>query len=384
MEMIRRIQHRGYLAAFAALCGLLWSFGAAADWTLNMRQGVTSISQEVYGLHMIILWVCVIIGIVVFGAMFWSILHHRKSKGVQAAHFHENTLVEIVWTLIPFGILIFLAVPATKALINIESTGNADLTIKVTGYQWKWRYEYIDEGVSFFSTLEAKSNEARHLKSGVDVATIDNYLLDVDNPVVVPVGKKIRFLTTANDVIHAWWVPDLGWKRDAIPGFINESWARVDKAGVYRGQCAELCGKDHGFMPIVVVAKEEADYRKWVEEQKAAQAAALQADNPDRDWVMEELMAKGESVYNANCVACHQADGKGMAGVKPIAGSPVATGDVADHIDVVMFGRTGTAMAAFSQLSDAEIAAVITYQRNSFGNAAGDLVQPATIKNEYR
>lgn len=281
MEMIRRIRHRHFVAALAVLTGLLWSFGAAADWTLNMRKGVTSISQEVYSLHMIILWVCVVIGIAVFGVMFWSILHHRKSRGAQAAHFHENTVVEIVWTLIPFGILIFLAVPATKALIYIENTGNSDLTIKVTGYQWRWRYEYLDEGLSFFSTLEAKSNQARHLRSGVDVATVENYLLDVDNPVVVPVGKKIRFLTTANDVIHAWWVPDLGWKRDAIPGFINESWALVEKAGVYRGQCAELCGKDHGFMPIVVVAKEEADYRKWVEEQKAAQAAARQADNPD-------------------------------------------------------------------------------------------------------
>jgi cytochrome c oxidase subunit 2 len=372
------------LHAVVSLAGLMWSMGASAEWALNMRQGVTSLSQEAYRLHMIILWVCVVIGIVVFSAMFWSILHHRKSKGAKAAHFHESTTVEILWTLIPFGILIFLAVPATKALINIESPGNADLTIKVTGYQWKWGYEYIEDGVSFFSTLDAKSNEARRRGSGVDVASVDNYLLDVDNPVVVPVGKKVRFLTTASDVIHAWWVPDLGWKRDAIPGFINESWAKIDTPGVYRGQCAELCGKDHGYMPIVVIAKAEDEYKAWVAEMKAKTAAAAQADNPDREWTKEELMAKGEQVYGANCAACHQADGKGMAGVKPIAGSPIAAGDVADHIDVVMYGRAGTAMAPWSHLNDVEIASVITYQRNSFGNAAGDAVQPSTIKSEYR
>jgi cytochrome c oxidase subunit II len=382
--MIIRRNLRWLLHAAVSLCGLVWSMGASAEWALNMRQGVTSLSREAYQLHMMVMWICVAIGVVVFGVMFYSILNHRKSKGVKAAHFHESTTVEILWTLIPFAILIFVAVPATKALINMESTGNADLTIKVTGYQWKWGYEYIEDGVSFFSTLESKSNEARRRDSGIDVTTVDNYLLDVDNPVVVPVGKKIRFLTTANDVIHAWWVPDLGWKRDAIPGFINESWARIDTPGTYRGQCAELCGKDHGFMPIVVVAKEEADYKAWVEEMKAKKAAAAQADNPDREWTKEELIAKGEQVYGANCAACHQADGKGMAGVKPLVGSPIATGDVADHIDIVMYGKAGTAMAPWSHLNDVEIASVITYERNSFGNAAGDLVQPSTIKSEYR
>lgn len=380
---IRKIFQQLLLIATATYSSL-WSVGASAAWTLNMRQGVTPLSKEIYGLHMTILWVCVVIGIIVFGAMFWSILHHRKSKGVQAAHFHESTAVEIAWTLIPFGILIFLAVPATKALINIESTGNAEMTIKVTGYQWKWRYEYLEDGLDFFSTLESKSNFARRRNSGVDVNSVDNYLLDVDNPVVVPVGKKIRFLTTANDVIHAWWVPDLGFKRDAIPGFINESWAKIDVPGTYRGQCAELCGKDHGFMPIVVVAKEEADYKKWVEDTKAKQAAAANADNPDREWTKDELMAKGQSVYNSNCAACHQPDGKGMAGVKPIAGSPIANGDVADHIDIVMYGKAGTAMAGWGQLNDVEIASVITFERNSFGNSAGDMVQPSTIKKEYR
>jgi cytochrome c oxidase subunit 2 len=381
--IIRRIARQLQLAA-TTISAMLWSMSANAAWTLNMRQGVTPLSREIYGLHMKVLWICVVIGIVVFGVMFWSILHHRKSKGAQAAHFHENTSIEIAWTLIPFCILIFLAVPATKALINIESTGNADLTIKVTGYQWEWEYEYIEDGIHFFSALESKSNAARHRNSGIDVATVDNYLLDVNNPVVVPVGKKIRILTTANDVIHSWWVPDLGIKRDAIPGFINESWARIDVPGTYRGQCAELCGKDHGFMPIVVVAKEEADYKKWVEETKAKQAAAANADNPDREWTKEELMAKGEAVYNTNCATCHQADGKGMAGVKPIAGSPIASGDVADHIDIVMYGKPGTAMVGWGQLTDVEIASVITFQRNSFGNSAGDLVQPSAIKKDYR
>ena len=263
--MTRKHTVRSVVLFLFTCCSMLWSTLATADWALNMREGVTSLSREAYALHMIVMWVCVGIGIVVFGAMFWSILHHRKSKGVQAAHFHENTAVEIIWTLIPFGILVALAIPATKALINMESTGNADLTIKVTGYQWKWRYEYLDDGLTFFSTLHPKSNEARQVGSTIDPKSVENYLLDVDNPVVVPVGKKIRFLTTANDVIHAWWVPDLGWKRDAIPGFINESWATIDTPGTYRGQCAELCGKDHGFMPIVVVAKEEAEYKKWVE-----------------------------------------------------------------------------------------------------------------------
>jgi len=384
--MTRKHTVRSVVLFLFTCCSMLWSTLATADWALNMREGVTSLSREAYALHMIVMWVCVGIGIVVFGAMFWSILHHRKSKGVQAAHFHENTAVEIIWTLIPFGILVALAIPATKALINMESTGNADLTIKVTGYQWKWRYEYLDDGLTFFSTLHPKSNEARQVGSTIDPKSVENYLLDVDNPVVVPVGKKIRFLTTANDVIHAWWVPDLGWKRDAIPGFINESWATIDTPGTYRGQCAELCGKDHGFMPIVVVAKEEAEYKKWVEETKATQLAAASADDPDREWGLDDLMKKGEEVYGKTCVACHQADGKGIEGqFKPIAGSPIATGDIENHIDIVLYGKSGTVMQGWKeQLNDVEIAAVITYQRNAFGNNTGDVLQPSTIKQDYR
>jgi len=348
---------------------------AAAEYGLNLRPGVTSIAQNAYSLHMLILWICVAIGVVVFGAMFYSIINHRKSKGAVAAQFHESTTVEIIWTVIPFLILIGMAIPATKALIAMEDTRNSDISIKVTGYQWKWQYEYLGEDVSFFSTLSTPKDEIfnRAEKN-------PNYLLEVDNPVVVPVGKKVRLSITANDVIHAWWVPDLGMKKDAIPGFINEMWFNIDKPGTYRGQCAELCGKDHGFMPIVVVAKEQADYDKWLAEQKQAVAAAS-ADS-DRVFTKDELMARGEKVYAANCAACHQANGEGVPGAFPaIKGSVLTTGPVAGHLDRVMNGKTGTAMAAFAgQLSDADIAAVITYQRNSWGNDMGDIVQPTDVK----
>jgi cytochrome c oxidase subunit II len=260
--------------AGAALASL--PVAAAAEWGLNLPRGVTPYSREVYDLHMLILWICVGIGVVVFGLMFYSIIAFRKSAGARPAQWHESTKVEIAWTVVPFVILVAMAVPATKALIMMEDVGGSDMTIKVTGYQWKWHYQYVDDGIAFFSTLSQDSNEARGLKSGIDPNTVDNYLLSVDNHLVVPINRKIRFLTTAGDVIHAWWVPALGWKRDAVPGFINESWALIDEPGIYRGQCAELCGKDHGFMPIVVEALSEADYAAWVEKTKAAdqQAAA--------------------------------------------------------------------------------------------------------------
>jgi cytochrome c oxidase subunit II len=243
-----------------------------ADWKLNLMKGVTPFSREIYDLHMLILGICTVIGIFVFGAIFYSLWAFRKSRGAVAANWHESTTVEIVWTILPLAILVGMAVPATKALIMMEDVANADMTIKVTGYQWKWHYEYIEDGIDFYSTLAENSNEARTLNSGIDPATVEHYLLDVDKRVVVPVNKKIRFLTTAGDVIHAWWVPDLGWKRDAVPGFINESWATVLEEGVYRGQCAELCGKDHGFMPIVVEAVSEEAYVAWVEKTKKAAA----------------------------------------------------------------------------------------------------------------
>jgi len=365
-----------------ALMGAV-STSAHADFALNMRQGVTTTSQSVYDLHMIIFWVCCVIGVVVFGAMIYSILNHRKSKGAVAAQFHESTTMEILWTVVPIVILVSMAIPATSTLLAMEDTSDADMTVKVTGIQWKWKYDYVDgdaAGISFISSLHPKHNEARMLGSGADVSQFgENYLLDVDNPVVIPTGKKVRFLLTAADVIHSWWVPDLGWKKDAIPGFVNEAWTKLDEPGVYRGKCAELCGKDHGFMPIVVVAKAPEDYAKWVAEQKgAAEAAAASAD---REWTTEELVAKGEQVYATNCAACHQANGQGVPPAFPaLAGSAIATGDPAAHIDIVLNGKPGTAMAAYrSILNDADMAAVITYERNAWGNSAG-AVQPAAVK----
>lgn len=369
--------------AVMVLSGLVLALGtgtALADYKLNMRQGVTSISNDIYDLHMIVLWLVTITGIAVFAVMIYSIINHRKSKGAVAAQFHENTTVEVVWTIIPLVILVALAVPATKVLLALEDSSEAEVNIKVTGYQWKWEYDYLDEGVSFFSNLNSKHNEVRQKDSGKDPASVENYLLDVDNPIVIPIKKKVRFLITANDVIHAWWVPDLGVKRDAIPGFVNESWAYVDKPGVYRGQCAELCGKDHGFMPIVVIAKEEAEYKKWLVAQKAAKAAA--AAGADRTWSKADLMAKGQQVYNTSCAACHMPNGEGIPNVFPaIKGGKISTGPVADHINIVVKGKAGTAMQAFgAQLNDVDLAAVVTYERNAFGNNTGDVVQPKQIK----
>ena len=354
---------------------LLWSAAVPAAYELNMTPGVTPISRQVYDLHMLIFWICVWIGIGVFGVMFYSIYHHRKSRGAVAAQFHESTTVEIIWTVVPMLILIGMAIPATRTLIAMEDSSNPDVTITVTGYQWKWKYDYLNEGISFFSSLSTPREQIANV-SPKD----EHYLLEVDNPVVVPVGKKVRILTTASDVIHSWWVPSLGFKRDAIPGFINSSWAVIEKPGVYRGQCAELCGKDHGFMPIVVVAKTEADYQKWVVDMKSAQAAAVVS--ADREWSKAELIAKGEEVYKTTCAACHQANGKGVPGAFPaLAGSAIATGPADGHVNLVMHGKQGTAMQGFAnQLSDTDIAAVVTYQRNSWGNNKGDLVQPMAIK----
>lgn len=380
-------------AGSVALSLLCLIAGAQAHADINMPVGVTPISKEVYGLHMLIFWICCVIGAVVFGIMFYSIVKHRKSKGYKAATFHESTTVEIIWTAVPLVILVAMAIPAAKTLIAMEDTSNAEVTIKVTGYQWKWHYEYLDSGVNFFSTLHPEHNFARQVGSGVDVSKIDNYLKEVDNPLVVPVGKKIRFLHTASDVIHSWWVPDLAVKKDAIPGFINENWALIEEPGTYRGKCTELCGRDHGFMPIVVKALPEEEYAAWIEEQTGATAQAdsaqagasdsdAVAEDADREWAMDELMARGETVYNTSCASCHQADGQGMAGAFPaIAGSAIATGDHAAHIATVYEGVAGTAMASFAaQLNDVDMAAVLTYQRNAFGNSVGDTIQPSAIK----
>ncbi len=368
------------LRGFAVPAALMLVAGRAmADYKLNMTRGVTPLSNDVYDLHMLILWICIAIGIVVFGVMFYSIFKHRKSRGHAAAQFHESTALEIAWTVIPFIILIGMAIPATKTLIAMENTGHSDMTVQVTGYQWKWRYKY-DNGISFFSTLDPTSNAARQLASGVDPASVDHYLLNVDHPLVVPTGKKIRFLITSNDVIHSWWVPAIGMKKDAIPGYENAIWARIEKPGVYRGQCAELCGRDHGFMPIVVKAVAPKDYAAWVKTQKVAAAGDSAAAG--KTFSKDELLARGKDVYTTHCSACHQANGQGLGSTFPaLAGSKTATGPVAEHIKTVLHGRPGTAMQAFGpQLSDVELAAVITYERNSWGNNTGDVVQPSDIK----
>ncbi|MFT5392707.1 MAG: cytochrome c oxidase subunit 2, partial [Gammaproteobacteria bacterium] len=350
----------------------LWPRVSFAEWALNMPVGVTPISENAYSMHMLMLWWCVGIGVVVFGAMFYSMWRHRKSVGHKPAQFHHSTLAEIAWTIIPCLILISMAFPATRALVAMEDMSESDMTVKVTGYQWKWRYDYIEDGVSFYSNLASTSREVMY----GDPTGNPNYLLEVDNPVVLPVGKKVRLLLTSDDVIHAWWVPELGQKKDAIPGFINEIWTKIKQPGTYRGQCSELCGKDHGFMPIVVVAKTQADYDQWVVDQKkgveSTQAEAL------REWGEDELMARGQTVYTTSCSACHQATGKGMLPqFPPITGSAIATGPIAEHVDRVVNGKSGTAMAAFgAQLSDTDLAAVITYQRNALGNSVGDMIQP--------
>ena len=377
---LRAWLHGGVITALVSAAGT-----ARAEWALNMPQGVTPTSRDVYDLHMLILWICVIIGVIVFGAMIWSIVHHRRSKGAEAAQFHHSTTAELLWTGVPFLILIGMAIPATRTLIAMEDTTASDITIKVTGYQWKWRYDYLEEGITFYSNLAPSSREAMY----TDARAAEHYLLDVDNPVVVPVGKKIRFLLTSDDVIHAWWVPALGMKKDAIPGFVNELWARIDedKVGLYRGQCAELCGKDHGFMPIVVDARTVEDYEAWV---AATPAPAAASDTgaapagpaaPAGEMSMDDLLAQGKTVYTTNCMACHGADGGGVPGAFPaLTGSAITTGPVDAHIDIVLHGKSGTAMAAFGpQLDDAAIAAVVTYERNALGNSTGDTVQPAAV-----
>jgi cytochrome c oxidase subunit 2 len=370
------------LAVMVALCIAFWLLLVAPGFTgneINMTRGVSSLANTHYDLHMLILWICVVIGILVFTAMFTSIVLHRKSKGHEAAQFSHSTKAEIAWTIIPVLILIGMAIPATSALVKMESSSGADMTVKITGFQWKWKYEYLEDDVNFVSTLSADSNAARQLGSGIAATDVEHYLLDVDRPLVLPVGKKIKFLITADDVIHAWWVPDFGWKRDAIPGFINEAWVRIDEPGTYRGQCAELCGKDHGFMPIVVEAVSEQDYIAWVEDQNVSRMAAV--EDTGRAWEFTELMARGEAVYATQCSTCHQPEGQGLAPAFPaLAGSEVATGPLSEHIRVVLEGRDGTAMQGFSELlTPADIAAALTYTRNAFGNQTGDLIQPSDI-----
>jgi len=362
---------------FASLILMALSLGTAqAEYTLNLMKGVTKVSNDVYDLHMLILWICVFIGIGVFGTMFYSIYHHRKSKGHKAAQFHENTTVEIIWTIIPTIILVGMAIPATKTLIELDDVQDSEMTIKVTGWQWKWEYDYLDNGIHFFSSLDEASNKARQVGSGIDPRSVPHYLLNVDHPLVIPTKKKIRFVFTAADVNHSWWVPELGWKKDAIVGFINEAWTSVDVPGTYRGQCTELCGKDHGFMPIVLIAMEQPDYDAWVK--KTKEESQKGADLSDQSH--DELVAKGESVYIKNCSTCHLPTGKGVPGAFPaISGSAVAKGDINAQVNLIINGKG--AMPAFGKMLKAdEIAQVITYTRNALGNSTGDEIQPKAIQ----
>ena len=355
---------------------LLWLVfsSAHASWGVNMTPGATEVSRSVFDLHMTIFWICVVIGVIVFGAMFWSMLVHRRSTGQEPAHFHESTTVEILWTVVPLVILVLMAIPATKTLIEIYDSSESELDIQVTGYQWKWHYKYLGEDVEFFSNLTTPKDQINN-----KATKGEHYLLEVDEPLVVPVGTKVRFLITAADVIHSWWVPALAVKKDAIPGFINESWTRIDEPGIYRGQCTELCGKDHGFMPVVVEAKSKEDYATWLAERKVA--AAAERELTTKEWTMDELMARGEKSYQTNCASCHQPTGEGLPPMFPaLKGSAIAMGPAAGHIGIVVNGKSGTSMAAFGkQLSEVDIAAIITYERNAWGNAVGDMVTPKDI-----
>lgn len=372
-------QTQGAAAVFAASTLLMGSAQAADDTrsTVNMSPGVTEVGQSIFDLHMIILWICVVIGIAVFAVMFYSIIYHRKSRGVVPAQFHESTKVEIAWTVVPFFILIAMAVPATSTLLEIYDFEDAEMDILVTGYQWKWKYEYLNEdgeNVTFFSNLQTPQSEIYN-----SAEKNENYLLEVDEPLVIPVNTKVRFLVTANDVIHAWWVPELAVKKDAVPGFINETWTLATEEGIYRGQCAELCGKDHGFMPIVVKVVSQDEYAAWQSEkqEEAAQVRELMAQT----FTMDELMDRGKAVYARACLACHGANGEGGVG-NAIAGSAVATGELGQHLNIGINGVAGSAMQAFGgQINDVEMAAVITYQRNAFGNNMGDMIQPIDVFN---
>ena len=355
----------------------LFAIPSQADWfALNMTRGVTDISNEVFELHMLIFWICVVIGVLVFSVMFYSMYAHTKKKNPVAAKFHENHKVEIAWTIIPFLILIAMAVPASKTLVKIYDDEAGDVNIQVTGYQWKWQYNYLEDDISFFSNLSTDMDEINNL-----VPKGEHYLQEVDEMVVIPAGKKVRFLITANDVIHSWWMPAFAIKQDAIPGFVNTAWTKVDKPGVYRGKCTELCGKNHGFMPIVVKVVEQEEYNQWVDEKK--QAAIKMAELTTKDWTAQELVERGESVYAVNCVACHQTNGQGIPGIFPaLAGSDIVMNNKDKNIEILMEGVQGAAMNSFSYLSEVELAAVITYTRQSWGNAEngdGEIVVPKDI-----
>jgi cytochrome c oxidase subunit 2 len=372
------------LAALSVVLGSLPAFVffpvlAHADYALNLHPPATGQAQDIFDLHTTILWICVAIFVVVFVPMFFALVRHRKSAGHQAAKFHDNLTVEIIWTLIPVLILLAMAWPATRLVVSMKDTSKEDLTIKVTGHQWKWEYEYLGDDIRFISNSSTP-------KAQIDgeQAKGENYLLEVDRPMVVPAGKKVRLVMTSSDVIHAWWIPAFGVKQDAVPGFIRDTWFKADTPGIYRGQCAELCGVGHGFMPVVVEVVTPEKFAAWKDEQKALLAAA--SANAGKTYSLSELKDMGEKVYTTNCMACHQATGMGIPGAFPaLNDSPMVTKDLAGHIDIVLNGKPNTAMAAFGkQLSDLELAAVITYERNSWNNKTGERVQAADIAARRR
>jgi cytochrome c oxidase subunit 2 len=364
-------------AAFTAAHAVNDLPGGPAVNQLNLGPAVTKIAEEQKSLHWMMMILCSLIFVAVFGVMFYSIIKHRKSVGHKPASFHESVAVEIAWTVVPFIIVILMALPATKVVVAQKDTSNADLTIKTTGYQWKWGYDYLKgegEGIGFISTLD---NSHRVMSESGKPEPTDNYLLKVDNPLVVPVDKKVRIITTANDVIHAFMVPAFGIKQDAIPGFVRDTWFRAEKVGDYYGQCAELCGKEHAYMPIHVKVVSAEDYTKWVAEQKKAMAA--KADDPNKVWALNDLVARGEKVYGANCAACHQANGKGAGPIKALDGSSIVKdADKSKQIALVLAGKGG--MPSWKQLNDTELAAVITYTKNAWSNKTGQLVQPSEVK----
>ncbi|NBQ85921.1 MAG: cytochrome c oxidase subunit II [Betaproteobacteria bacterium] len=369
--------------AAAGLASAAWAVndlpGGPAVRQLNLHPAVTKIAEEQHWLHWFMLIICTVIFVGVFSVMFYSIWKHRKSVGAKPASFHESVTVEVVWTVIPFIIVILMALPATKVLVAQKDTSNADLTIKVTGYQWKWGYDYIKgegEGIGFVSTLDNSHRELSNNGAKGDVP--DNYLLKVDNPMVVPVGKKVRVITTANDVIHAFAVPSFGIKQDAIPGFVRDTWFRAEKTGDFYGQCQELCGKEHAYMPIHVKVVSAEDYAKWVEGEKKKMAAKL--DDPGKVWGLDEIVKRGEKVYAANCAACHQANGKGAGPIKALDGAAVVLdADKNKQIAILLNGQGNGAMPAWKQLSDTDIAAVISYTKNNWSNKTGQVVQPADV-----
>jgi cytochrome c oxidase subunit II len=376
---IIRLGQRVARATAGAVPGLVISAPAFADYALTFQRPVTPIAHRILELHNLILLICFVIFVIVFGIMFYSVAMHRKSRGFKAARFHENLRLEIAWTVVPFVILIGMAIPSAATLLRMGDTSHADMTVKITGHQWRWEYEYPEQEITFLSSLATPQDQIDN-KQPKD----PNYLLEVDNPLVLPVGRKIRFQVTSADVIHSWWVPSLGVKRDAIPGFVNESWALIEEPGVYRGQCAELCGKGHGFMPIVVRAVTQEDFDKWVADQKSKSAALQVAAT--KTLGLDELMAYGHKTFSTICAACHGQGGQGVPGVFPaLMGSSVLTGPLDQHLKTILHGRhTGkypSQMPAFgAQLSDLDIAAVATFERNTFGRKNGELVQASQVK----